>query len=147
MFLIVPNGGRDLGIRDEFRSLLNNKTVIFILLNVLSISIVTFSLLIPHLSQPNQLYHIVLHIISLEIAAFITAISIISFRKTRNNKIIFTSISFMLLMVIESIYLAQAGDVIKIFYLPLTEVEFSHLLLLCMLTLFAWGVLQSNTQK
>lgn len=89
-------------------------------------------------------YHIVIHMISLDIAIFLTTISLISYRKLKSNKLLLTSFSFIFLLVIEIFYLLQASHFIQIFYVPLSEIEFSHILLLCMLILFAIGVLKSD---
>lgn len=92
-------------------------------------------------------YHIAIHIISLDIVVFITTISFISFKRTRSNKLLLTSFSFVFLLIVESIYVLQASGIIKIFYIPLIEAEFSHILLLAMLTLFALGVLKTDNRR
>jgi hypothetical protein len=80
--------------------------------------------------------------ISLNIAIFLTTISFISFKKSKSKKLLLTAFSFMVLLIVEIFYLLQASHFIRIFYIPLIEVEFSHLLLLGMLILFACGVLK-----
>jgi hypothetical protein len=92
--------------------------------------------------HPTMSYHIVIHMLSLDIAIFLTTVSLISYRKSKNKKLLLTFFSFVFLLIIEIFYLLQASHLMKIFYIPLIEVEFSHILLLGMLVLFAWGVVK-----
>lgn len=121
---------------------LNNKTNLFLVHSLLISSVIAYPFLIPHLTHTSMSYHILIHMISLNIAIFLTTISFISFRKFKSNKLLLTAFSFMVLLIIEIFYLLQASHFIRIFYIPLIEVEFSHLLLLGMLILFACGVLK-----
>jgi hypothetical protein len=88
-----------------------------------------------------MIYHVLIHIISLDIAVFLATVSIISYAKSKNNKILLTSLSFVFLVVIEIFYLLQAGHVLPEFYIPFVDINFSHILLTCMIVLFTWGVL------
>ncbi len=121
---------------------LNNKTNLFLVLSLSISSVIAYPFLVPHLSHPSMSYHIIIHMISLNIAIFLTTISFISFRKSKSKKLLLTAFSFVFLLMIEIFYLLQASHFIQIFYIPLIEVEFSHLLLLGMLVLFACGVLK-----
>jgi hypothetical protein len=127
---------------EYFKIFLNNKTNLFLVLSLSISSIIAYPFLIPHLTHTSMSYHIIIHIISLNIAIFLTTISFISFRKSKSKKLLLTAFSFMFLLIIEIFYLLQASHWMKIFYIPLIEVEFSHLLLLGMLILFACGVLR-----
>lgn len=124
------------------RGFLTNKTNLFLFLSLSASSIITYPFLVPHLMHPTMSYHIVIHMISLDIAIFLTTVSFISYRKSKNKKLLLTFFSFIFLLIIEIFYLLQASHLMKIFYLPLIEVEFSHILLLGMLILFAWGIIK-----
>lgn len=89
-----------------------------------------------------MIYHIILHMISFDVALFLTTISVISFKKTKSKKILLTALSFGFLLFIEFLYLLQSSNLLGAFYIPLIEVEFPHVLLLIMLGLFAAGVLR-----
>ncbi|HEX5186410.1 MAG TPA: hypothetical protein VFV86_05925 [Nitrososphaeraceae archaeon] len=141
------DGDQNFGKITNIRILFNNKTNFFVVIFILLTAVLASPFLIPHLSHPSISYHILIHIISLDIAAFITIISFISYRKTGRKNLLLACTSFMLLLIIELIYLLQASGTIKIFYLPLIEAEFSHILLLGMLALFAIGILQTNKLK
>lgn len=94
------------------------------------------------MGHPSMVYHIIIHIISLDIALFLTTISFISYKKTKSKKVLLTSFSFVALFVVEIMYLLQASGFISIFYIPLIEIEFSHVMLSVMLVLFASGILK-----
>lgn len=134
------------GIYEYIKNFLGNKTHLFLVLSLSFSSIIAYPFLIPHLTHPSMSYHIFIHIVSLDIAIFLTTISLISYRKSKSKKLLLTSFSFMFLLIIEAFYLLQASHFIQIFYIPLIEVEFSHILLLCMLILFAGGVLKADTK-
>jgi phosphoglycerol transferase MdoB-like AlkP superfamily enzyme len=87
-------------------------------------------------------YHVLIHIVSLDISIFLTVISILAYKKARSNRILLTFFSFVFLVAVEILYLLQASHLVRIFYIPFIEIEFSHVLLACMIILFAWGVLK-----
>ena len=89
-----------------------------------------------------MIYHIIIHIISFDVALFLTTISFVAFKKTKSKKILLTGISFGFLLFVEFLYLLQSSNLLGTFYIPLIEVEFQHILLLLMLILFATGVLR-----
>ena len=129
---------------EHIKKFLSNKTNLFLALSLSVSSIIAYPFLIPNLSHPSMSYHILIHMISLDIAIFLSTISLISYRKVKSKKLLLTSFSFLFLLVIEIIYLLEASHIISIFQIPLIEVEFSHILLLFMLVLFASGVLKTD---
>ena len=129
---------------EHIKKFLSNKTNLFLALSLSVSSIIAYPFLIPHLAHPSMSYHILIHMLSLDIAIFLSTISLISYRKVKSKKLLLTSFSFISLLVIEIIYLLKASHVISIFQIPLIQVEFSHVLLLFMLVLFASGVLKTD---
>ncbi len=75
-------------------------------------------------------------------ALFLTCISILSFKKTRSKKILLTSSSFSVLLVIELLYILQSSNILEEFPIPYIGGEISHILLLFMIALFAMGVIK-----
>jgi hypothetical protein len=128
--------------RDSFLRLLSNKSNLFLILSISVLTIVIYPIIMPHLTHPSMIYHIILHMISFDVALFLTTISFISFKKTMSKKILFTALSFGFLLCTELLYLLQSSNLLGAFYIPLIEVEFPHVLLLIMLGLFAAGVLR-----
>jgi hypothetical protein len=127
---------------EYFKIFLNNKTNLFLVLSLSISSVIAYPILIPHITHMSMSYHIIIHMISLNIAIFLTTISFISFKKSKSKKVLLTACSFVFLLIIEILYMLQASHFIRTFYIPFIEVEFSHLLLLGMLILFASGVLR-----
>jgi len=130
------------------KNFLSNKTNLFLVLSLSFSSIIAYPFLIPHITHPTMSYHILIHILihmfSLDIAIFLTTISLISYRKLKSKKLLLTSLSFIFFLILEIFYLLQASHFVTTFYVPLIEVDFSHILLLCMLVLFTCGVLRSD---
>ncbi|MDF0680796.1 MAG: hypothetical protein P0116_07525, partial [Candidatus Nitrosocosmicus sp.] len=93
-------------------------------------SIIAYPFLIPHITQPTMSYHILVHMLSLDIAIFLTIVSLISYRKLKSKKLLLTSLSFIFLLILEILYLLQASHLVTTFYVPLIAVDFSHILLL-----------------
>ncbi len=89
-----------------------------------------------------MIYHIAIHIISFDVALFLTFISVLSFKKTKSKRVLLTSISFGILLAVELLYLLQASSTLGEFHIPFIEIEVPHILLLLMLTLFAIGVIR-----
>ncbi|CAN5796086.1 hypothetical protein BH23THE1_BH23THE1_30720 [soil metagenome] len=133
---------RDKGFRETFAHFLSKKTRLFLFLSIAVASIAIYPFVIPHFFHPSMIYHIIIHIISFDVALFLTTISFVAFKKTKSKKILLTGISFGFLLFVEFLHLLQSSNILRTFYIPLIEVEFSHLLLLLMLILFATGVLR-----
>jgi len=91
-----------------------------------------------------MIYHISLHIISLIIAVFLSSVSILAFNRNRNARMLFMTLGFALLAVIETLYLFHATANLEDVIIPVVDVELSHIILLVMLTLFGVGVLKVN---
>ena len=127
---------------EYFQVLLSNKTNLFLALSIVFLSIIVYPLILPHLTHHSMIYHIAIHIISFDMALFLTFISILSFKKTKSKKVLLTSISFGVLLAVELLYLLQASNTLGEFHIPFIEIEVPHILLLFMLALFAMGVIR-----
>jgi hypothetical protein len=135
-------GGSSSSYIEYIQNFLNNKTHLFLVLSILFTSSIFYPLIIPHLYHPSMIFHISIHILSLNLALFLTVISILSFKKTKSKKVFLTSLSFGVLLAIEFLYLLQSTDILGDFRIPYIEIEIPHMLLLFMLTLFAAGVIR-----
>lgn len=133
---------KNISYYEYFQILLSDKTYLFCFLSIVFVFIIVYPIIIPHLTHPSMIYHIIIHIISFDVALFLTCISILSFKKTRSKKILLTSSSFSVLLVIELLYLLQSSNILGEFPIPYIGGEISHILLLFMIALFATGVLR-----
>lgn len=127
---------------EYFQGFLSNKTNLFLVLSLAFISIVTYPLILPHISHPSMIYHIGVHIASFNVALFLTFTSVLSFRKTKSKRVLLTSLSFGTLLIVEFLYLLQSSNVLGEYHLPYIGVEVPHILLLFMLVFFAVGIIK-----
>jgi hypothetical protein len=109
------------------------------------IAILWIPVIMPHMTHPAMIYHISLHTISVIIAVFLSAVSILAYRRNSNSlRLLFMSLGFCLLAGIEFLYLFHATANIVDVIIPIVDVELSHAILLIMLTLFGIGILKVN---
>ena len=123
---------------------ISSKPKLLIIITVLVIAILSIPVIIPHITHPYMIYHIFLHIISLIFALFLSVVSIISYRRTNSVRILFMTLGFFALAVIETLYLFHATANIGEVIVPIVDIELSHVILLIMLTLFGVGILKVN---
>jgi|SRR4051812_1641253 hypothetical protein len=87
------------------------------------------------------------HIISIDMALFLLCVSILALKRTKSKKVLFTTLSFGVLLIIETLYLLQSSDIIGEFFIPYVGGELSHILLLLMVSLFAIGIIKVEKNK
>ena len=134
--------GKTIGFIRYFQNFLSSKTKLLLVLSITFTSIIFYPLIIPHLYHPSMIFHISIHVLSLNMALFLTVISVLSFKKTKSKKVLLTSLSFSVLLIVEFLYLLQSSNVLGDFQIPFIDVEIPHMLLLFMLLLFAAGVIK-----
>jgi hypothetical protein len=126
-------------------TLASSKPKLLIIISGLIIAILAVPVIIPHISHPSMIYHIFLHIISLIIATFLGIVSILAYlRSEKRTRMLFITLGFLLLAVIETLYLFHATASLEDVIIPIVDVELSHIILLAMLTLFGLGILKVN---
>jgi hypothetical protein len=124
-----------------------NKPELLAIIAASVIAILSVPVILPHIRHPSMIYHISLHIVSVIIALFLSAVSILSYKRTNNIRILFMTLGFSLLAVIEFLYLFHATANIEDVIIPVVDVELSHVILLVMLTLFGVGILKVNRER
>ena len=100
-------------------------------------------LVLPHVTHPSMIFHIVLHIASLTIAAFLSLVSLTAYRRTGGARTLFMTLGFMALGAVEVLYLFESAGLVAA-EIPDIGIEAPHLILLVMLSLFGLGVLKVN---
>lgn len=108
------------------------------------IAVLCIPVILPHINHPSMIYHIVLHIVSLIVAVFLTAISATAYRRSGSTRILFMFFGFLALAIVELIYLFNATEDIGEVAIPFIDIELPHIILLVMLTLFGVGVIKVN---
>jgi hypothetical protein len=123
---------------------IGSKPKLLTIVTALVIAILSIPVILPHIAHPSMIYHIFLHIISLIIALFLSIVSILSYKRNKNARILFMTLGFSALAIIEILYLFHATANIEDVIIPIVDIELSHIILLVMLTLFGMGVLKVN---
>ena len=101
-------------------------------------------IVIPHLVHPSMIYHITLHIASVTIAVFLSIVSVLAYRRSPGSRLLFMTLGFMALALVEFLYLLDSTAVLSIFSFSTLGVELPHVILLAMLAMFGLGVLKVN---
>jgi hypothetical protein len=120
-----------------------SKPILLGLITALVIGIVA-PLIMPHITHPSMIYHIMLHIASLTIAVFISIVSVIAYRRSAGARLLFMTLGFMALATVEFLYLLDATAVVNVFDISTLGIELPHVILLAMLAMFGLGVLKVN---
>ena len=124
--------------------IIDNKPKLFVIISIAVIAILALPVILPHITHPSMIYHILLHMISLIVAVFLSSVSILAYSRNRNTRMLLMTVGFVLLTVIEILYLFHATANLEELIVPIVDVELSHIILLIMLTLFGIGVLKVN---
>lgn len=101
-------------------------------------------LIMPHLAHPSMMYHITLHIASMTIAIFLSIVSLLAYTRSSSGRLLFMTLGFMALAVVEFLYLLDASGTARLFDFSGLGIELPHIILLAMLAMFGLGVLKVN---
>lgn len=119
-----------------------SKPILLALITALVIGVVA-PLIMPHITHPTMIYHIVLHIASLTIAVFLSIVSILAYKRSTGARLLFMTLGFIALAAVEFLYLLDATGIVSIDISALS-IELPHVILLVMLAMFGLGVLRVN---
>jgi hypothetical protein len=108
------------------------------------VAILAAPVILPHITHPYMIYHIILHIVTVAISVFLSAVSVISYNRTHNARILLMTVGFLSLVVAELLHLLVATQSIMDLLIPVINIEMSHVILLIMVTLFGMGILKVN---
>lgn len=131
-------------IKPSIQSMIANKAKLLVTISLISVAVLSIPVILPHLEHPSMIYHIILHIVSFVVSVFLTIISAEAYRRSRSSRLLFMSLGFLALTVVELIYLFSATDDIGEIAIPFVQIELPHIILLAMLTLFSIGVIKVN---
>ena len=101
-------------------------------------------LVIPHVTHPTMIYHIMLHIASLTIAVFLTIVSVLAYRRSAGARLLFMMLGFIALAAVEFLYLLDSTAIMNVFNFSTLGIELPHVILLLMLAMFGLGFLRVN---
>jgi len=135
--------GKPLRIIDN---IISDKPKLFIIISAIVVSALAIPLILPHTSHPQHIYHIVLHIASLILSIFLFVVSIASYVRNGGSRLLFMSLGFLSLVIVETLFLFYATRGIIEILVPVVNIELPHIILFMMLTLFGVGILKVNTR-
>jgi FtsH-binding integral membrane protein len=131
-------------IRPSIQNMIANKVKLLIAISIIAIAVLSIPVILPHIEHPSMIYHIILHIVSLVVAVFLTTISAVAYRRSGSSRVLFMFFGFLTLTAVELIFLFSATNDIGEIAIPFIQIELPHIILLVMLTLFGVGVIKAN---
>jgi hypothetical protein len=111
------------------------------------LAVMAVPVIIPHITDTSMIYHLLLHVISLIIAIFLGLVSILAYLRNGRSRLLFMMFGFLLLSIIEAMYLFDVTSKIEDIVIPIVDIELSHVIFLVMLTLFGIGIFRVNKQE
>ena len=135
--------GRPLRIIDK---IVSDKPRLFIVISIIVVSALAVPIIIPYINHPQHFYHVILHIASLILSLFLFIVSISSYIRNGGSRLLFMSLGFLSLVIVETLFLFYAAQGIQEILIPMINVDLPHVILFAMLTLFGIGVLKVNTK-
>ena len=125
-------------------NILSDKPKLFFLISVVVFSILAIPLIIPYINHPQHIYHITLHIVSLILSIFLCIVSLSSYFRNGGSRLLFMSLGFVSLVVVEILFLFYAARGIQDILIPGVNIELPHIILFAMLALFGIGIFKVN---
>lgn len=136
-------------IGERFRiinKIVSDKPKLFVLVSVIVVSVLAVPLIIPYINHPQHIYHIILHIVSLILSIFLCIVSLSSYFRNGGSRLLFMSLGFISIVVVEILFLFYAARGIQDILVPVVNIELPHIILLAMLALFGIGIVKVNSR-
>src|SRR5579884_42336 len=103
-----------------------SKPILLGLVTAIVIGVVA-PLVVPHATHPFVIYHIILHVASLTIAAFLMIVAFISYFRAKPARLLLMALGFTSLAAVEFIYVLDAsGMLLTLDISPAVNVELPH---------------------
>jgi hypothetical protein len=129
-----------------FDKIVSDKPKLFILVSVIVVSVLAVPLIIPYINHPQHIYHIILHIVSLILSIFLCIVSLSSYFRNGGSRLLFMSLGFSSLVVVEILFLFYAARGVQDILIPVVNIELPHIILFAMLALFGIGIVKVNSR-
>lgn len=113
--------------------------IIFSLVVALSIPVI-----MPHLFQQYESFHILLHVGGIGFASFLTAVAIVAYRKVKTRRLLFTTIAFGTFILSETFWLIDAAWQSKYYFWTFSSSEIGHVTVFFALLMFALSVFRRD---
>ena len=119
-----------------------SKSKLFLIISALTTAVFLPIAILPHINQPYLVYRSSIHVASIIISVFLIIVSILTYRRTGSIKILYTSVAFLSLLMVECIFLLQIMPGTSRIMIPMPIRMLPYTFLLIMLALFGLGVLR-----
>ena len=93
------------------------------IITVSVIAILAIPVIIPHINHTGLIYHILVHIVSVIIAVFLTVVSIIAYRRNHSTRLFFMMGGFAVLAFVEFLYLFYSTVNIEAVIIPIVDIR------------------------
>jgi hypothetical protein len=134
-------------VRASLYKITSSKAKLLAVITAIVLAVVTVPVILPHITDTSIIYHLLLHVISIIIAIFLGFVSILAYLRNGYSRLLFMMFGFLLLSVIEAMYLFHITSKIEDIVIPIVDIELSHVIFLVMLTLFGIGIFRVNKQE
>lgn len=127
-------------VRASLYKITSSKAKLLAIITAVVLAVMAVPVILPHITDTSIIYHLFLHVISLIIALFLGLASILAYLRNGNSRLLFMMFGFLLLSVIEAVYLFHVTSGVQDIVIPIVDIELSHVIFLIMLTLFGIGI-------
>jgi len=134
-------------VRASLYKITSSKAILLAVITAVVLAVMAVPVILPHVTDTSIIYHLLLHVISLIIAIFLGFVSILAYLRKGYSRLLFMMFGFLLLSVIEAMYLFHITSKIEDIVIPIVDIELSHVIFLVMLTLFGIGIFRVNKQE
>jgi hypothetical protein len=134
-------------IRASLYNITSSKPKLLAVVAAAVLAVMVAPVILPHITDTSMIYHLLLHLISLIIAIFLGLVSILAYLRNGRSRLLFMMIGFLLLSIIEAMYLLDVTSKIEDVVIPIVDIELSHVIFLVMLTLFGIEIFRVNKQE
>jgi hypothetical protein len=136
-----------LTVRVSLCNITSSKPKMLAVVTAAVLAVMAVPVILPHITDTSMIYHLLLHVISLIIAIFLGLVSILAYLRNGRSRLLFMMFGFLLLSIIEAMYLFDVTSKIEDIVIPIVDIELSHVIFLVMLTLFGIGIFRVNKQE
>jgi hypothetical protein len=134
-------------VRVSLCNITSSKPKMLAVVTAAVLAVMAVPVILPHITDTSMIYHLLLHVISLIVAIFLGLVSILAYLRNGRSRLLFMMFGFLLLSIIEAMYLFDVTSKIEDIVIPIVDIELSHVIFLVMLTLFGIGIFRVNKQE
>jgi len=124
--------------------LLENRSKLFTLTIFAVIGILAIPVISPHIFHKFQVFHILLHLSGIGLAAFLSIVSAIAYARVKTRRLLFTMLAFSIFAASETLSLVNAAWQYTYYLGVFSAEEIGHFLSLCTLGMFAISVFRRD---